>query len=138
MSKSAAATPSESRVDQTRLLGHVGESPPAVIAVQRVGRRAVGFRPAQRRPVEEVEEVDVFVAVAVVIDHGQAIRHRLDDVLLAGTAVVVDEGDARLSGHLDKLDRSRWTLLPAAVAPGCAETYDGNITFRGLSAEVAK
>ena len=51
-----------------------------------------------------VDEEEVLVAVAVVVEEGDARAHRLGQELLARRAVGVDERDAGLLGDVDELD----------------------------------
>ena len=89
------------RLVEPGLLGHVLEVPLAVVAVEGLGGCRLDLVAG---PVRRVDEEQVLVAVAVVVEERDARAHRLGQELLAERAVVVDEGDAGLLGDVDELD----------------------------------
>ena len=82
----------EERLVEPGLLGHVLEVPLAVVAIEGLGRRRLDLVAG---PVRRVDEEEVLVAVAVVVEERDARAHRLGQELLAAGAVGVDERDAR-------------------------------------------
>ena len=89
------------RLVEPGLLGDVLEVSLAVVAIEGLGRRRLDLVAG---PVRRVDEEQVLVAVAVVVEEGDARAHRLGQELLAEGAVVVDECDAGLLGDVDELD----------------------------------
>ncbi len=89
------------RLVEPGLLGDVLEVSLAVVAVEGLGGRRLDFVAG---PVRRVDEKQVLVAVAVVVEKGHARAHRLGQELVAEGAVVVHERDARVLGDVDELD----------------------------------
>ena len=77
------------------------ERPVAAVAIER-GKVRPSRGTAQARALHEEE---ILVAVAVGIEEDDARAHRLRQVLLAGGAVVVAEGDPGFAGHLTERRR---------------------------------
>ena len=74
----------------------------AVVAVEGLGGRRLDLVAG---PVGRIDEEQVLVAVAVVVEERDARAHRLGQELLAQGAVVVHEVDAGVLGDVDELDR---------------------------------
>ena len=90
------------RLVEPGFLGDVLEVSLAVVAIEGLGRRGLDLVAG---PVRRVDEEQVLVAVAVVVEEGDARAHRLGQELVAEGAVVVHERDARVLGDVDELDR---------------------------------
>ena len=88
-------------VTDSRVLGDVSKSPLALVAVQAVPAHG------HRCPVDElhsVHEVEVEVAVAVVVEQCRSAPERAHDVLLRLVATDVDEVDPGSRSHLGEAD----------------------------------
>ena len=96
------------RLVEPGLLGDVLEVSLAVVAVEGLGGRRLDLVAG---PVRRVDEEQVLVAVAVVVEEGDARAHGLGQELLAKRAVVVDERDAGVLGDVDELDGRAATRL---------------------------
>ena len=90
------------RLVEPGFLRHVLEVPLAVVAVEGLGRRWCGLV-LMARPGARVDEEQVLVAVAVVVEERDAGAHRLGQELLAVGAVEVDERDPGFLGDVDEL-----------------------------------
>ncbi len=89
------------RIPNARLVRHVRELPAAFVAVQGVPRRHV-YLGSQLGCA--IEEVDVDVAVSIVVEQPYAGADRLDDVPPTRAAVGVLEGNAGVRSYVLKLD----------------------------------
>ena len=88
----------------------VGQLPVKPIVKTRiplVGGRPARHRIGQRRAVHE-EQIEP--AVVVVVEHGDASAHGLEQVLLARRRACMNEGNATRLRHVDKADRRAGTL----------------------------
>ena len=100
------------RLVEPGLPGDVLEMSLAVVAVEGLGGRRLDLVAG---PVRGVDEEQVLVAVAVIVEKGHARAHRLGQELVAEGAVVVDEVDAGFLGDVDELDRRATTRLVTAT-----------------------
>jgi hypothetical protein len=75
----------------------------SVVAVQRDHRIAAARQTLARRA---VDEQDVEVAVVVVVEERRAVAVGVDDVVLGGVAVDVEQGEAGVSSDVDEFDRA--------------------------------
>ena len=89
------------RLVEPGLFGDVFKVALAVIAIKRLGRRQLDLVPGPER---RVDEKQVLIAVAVVVEKSHAGTHRFGEELVALGAVVVNKIDARFLGDIDELD----------------------------------
>ncbi len=82
------------------LLGDVLEVALAVVAVQGLSGRGLDLVAGPER---RVDEEQVLVAVAIVVEERHARAHRFGQELLSQRTVIVDERDARLLGDVHEL-----------------------------------
>ena len=90
-------------------LRHIREVKVAVVVVQAVpvGRRLLG----ERWEGGAVGEEDVRPTVAVVVEHGEPARHRLDHVLVGRAVLLQDEVESRFVRDVLELDgASGWCV----------------------------
>ena len=99
-----------------RPLGHIGERQAAVVVKEAIP--VPGVLLAQGRDGCAVGEVDVRQAVAVVIEHGDAARHRLHHVLLGCRVLVEREGQPGLGRDILEADGTGLRRLCVAVRRG--------------------
>ena len=88
------------RVIDARRRRNVGELPCPVVSIESVTRWLAGFLRAGQRG--SVDEIDVVVAVSVVVEETSARADGFDHVLLFSRGVVVDEVDSALLRHIDE------------------------------------
>ena len=91
----------ERRTGHAGLLAHVTEPPSAEVLIEGVPRRPCTGCPRQHGA---VGKINVNQAVAVVIERGQAGRHRLGDVVPAARSVEVLERDPGRRRDIDQPD----------------------------------
>ena len=84
-------------IADTGLLGHVCKLPAAFVSVEGVSRGSTHLGAGKGR---SIEEVDIYVAIPIIIQQRQPGCDRFDDVVSPGTAVSVDELDAGLPGDI--------------------------------------
>ena len=86
-------------------LRHVEELPGALVSIETVA--SLGNADAIGEP-HPVDEVDIEVAITVVIEQSSAAAERAHDVMLVDISADVHEADAASRAHLAEAEQSRY------------------------------
>jgi len=101
----------ETAIAHSGLLGHIGERPSSVVSEETIRLTGLtGRHPLERR---SVDEVDVEIGIAVVVEERDSRTHRLDDVVLLRCSREMREVEGRsgletlLRGYRSRRDNER-------------------------------
>lgn len=100
------ASSSKTSAWDSLLLGHIGERVLPVVSVESVGNASIPLRCGRERPA--IDEVNVQVAILVVVEEESARGQGFHNVVLAGAAVGVPELDPRGVAALFELNAGGW------------------------------